>query len=99
MDTGLFFYRLCEMLGIVMANQPMIFQVLNLASATKPLPTKFEFLDPHLLGMLPSSVIWPYHTHTRTQCMHTERTHGLALARVRPVLADSLGWPARPPST
>jgi hypothetical protein len=53
---GLFFYRLCEMLGIVMSNQPMIFQELNIASPTNPLPAKFEFLDPHLLGTLVSRV-------------------------------------------
>jgi hypothetical protein len=48
------------MLGIVMSNQPMIFQELNVASATNSLPTKFEFLDPHLLGT---------HAH------HTTHTH------------------------
>lgn len=50
------------MLGIVMSNQPMIFQELNVASATNSLPTKFEFLDPHLLGT---------HTHTRTHTLQT----------------------------
>jgi hypothetical protein len=36
-----------------MSNQPMIFQELNIASKTNVRPTKFEFLDPHLLGTSP----------------------------------------------
>src|SRR3989344_3456052 len=73
---GLFFYRLCEMLGIVMSNQPMIFQELNVASATNSLPTKFEFLDPHLLGThTRTHTHTPTHTHTHTHAPPLTRTH------------------------
>lgn len=52
---GLFFSRLCEMLGIVMSNQPVIFQEINEMKT-------FEFLDPHLLGKkLQVAVLSPLH--------------------------------------
>jgi hypothetical protein len=41
--AGLFFKRVCDMMGIVMANQPAIFEELN-AHSRSGQPNKFEFL-------------------------------------------------------
>ncbi len=41
--AGLFFKRVCDMMGIVMANQPAIFEELN-AHSRAGQPNKFEFL-------------------------------------------------------
>ncbi len=45
---GLFYLRLCSMLGISIANEPHIFQELN-QHHRNGLPVKFQFMEPHLV--------------------------------------------------
>ncbi len=47
---GLFFKRLTDMLGIVMADTPDIFDVLN-GYPPPPVPAPYEFMDPHLIEL------------------------------------------------
>ncbi|ELR16162.1 uncharacterized protein ACA1_177910 [Acanthamoeba castellanii str. Neff] len=60
---GLFFKRVCDMMGIVMANQPAIFEELN-AHSRAGQPNKFEFLDPHLLDL----AVHVKHMHLVASC-------------------------------
>jgi hypothetical protein len=47
---GLFFRRLCDMLGIVLSDQPAIFEAIN-GDPPPPVPMPYEFVEPHLLDL------------------------------------------------
>lgn len=47
---GVFFRRLCSMLGVVLSDQPRIFDVLNGSPVTR-VPIPFEFMDPYIADL------------------------------------------------
>ena len=48
--AGLFFKRLCDMLGIVLVDKDWIYDMLN-GNPVPAIPSPYEFMDPHLLDL------------------------------------------------